>query len=117
MTARQQVHSCSVCGQMVAVVHQGGGRLVCCGKPMTLAGEETSGAASGARKLRTEPVADAAPPANAPYWKCSNCRYVLQTLQPPEVCPSCQQQCQFVDVTCYIPECGFSGPDNRLISG
>ncbi|MBM3313522.1 desulfoferrodoxin FeS4 iron-binding domain-containing protein, partial [candidate division WOR-3 bacterium] len=39
MTARQQVYSCSVCGQIVAVVHQGGGRLVCCGKPMMLEGE------------------------------------------------------------------------------
>jgi desulfoferrodoxin-like iron-binding protein len=117
MTAQQQVYSCSVCGQMVAVVHQGGGRLVCCGKPMMLAGEEQSGSAPGEPRLRATPAPVAAPAADAPYWKCSNCKYVLQGAQPPETCPSCQQNCQFVDVTCYIPECGFSGPDNRLISG
>ncbi|MEN9979797.1 MAG: rubredoxin-like domain-containing protein [candidate division WOR-3 bacterium] len=50
-----------------------------------------------------------------PYWSCSNCHYVLQALQPPDVCPSCNQACQFVDVSCYIPECGFSGVDSRLI--
>ncbi|MEO0078958.1 MAG: rubredoxin-like domain-containing protein [candidate division WOR-3 bacterium] len=67
--------------------------------------------------MRATPAPGAGPTAGAPYWKCSNCKYVLQAAQPPETCPSCQQNCQFVDVTCYIPECGFSGPDNRLISG
>ena len=51
MTAKQQVYSCSECGQLVAVVHQGGGRLVCHGKPMMQAGEEKAGAA------RTRPAA------------------------------------------------------------
>ncbi|MGQ9707945.1 MAG: rubredoxin-like domain-containing protein [bacterium] len=55
-------------------------------------------------------------PANAPYWSCSTCHYVLQSLQPPDVCPSCGQACQFVDVSCYIPECGFNGVDSRLIN-
>ena len=117
MTAKQQVYSCSVCGQMVAVVHIGGGRLVCCGKPMMLAGDEQSRPAQTEPKLRATPAPKVAPAPDAPYWKCSSCRYVLQAAQPPEVCPSCQQNCQFVDVTCYIPECGFSGADNRLISG
>jgi desulfoferrodoxin-like iron-binding protein len=115
MTARQQVYSCSVCGQIVAVVHQGGGRLVCCGKPMMLAGEETAGAADARPRVRTEPVSQRAVPATAPHWQCSKCHYVLQAPQPPETCPSCHENCQFVDVTCYIPECGFSGTDNRLI--
>jgi rubredoxin len=104
-----------VCGQIVAVVHQGGGRLVCCGKPMQLAGEEASAASAGTRRLREQSAPPVAAGPNAPYWKCANCQYVLQTEQPPEVCPSCQQNCQFVDVTCYIPECGFTGPDGRLI--
>jgi desulfoferrodoxin-like iron-binding protein len=43
MTAKQQVYSCRVCGQIVAVVHQGGGRLVCCGQPMMLAGDAGTG--------------------------------------------------------------------------
>ena len=115
MTARQQVYSCSVCGQIVAVVHQGGGRLVCCGKPMMLAGEEAAGAAEARSKVRQEPAAAKPVPATAPHWQCSKCHYVLQAEQPPETCPSCHEHCQFTDVTCYIPECGFSGIDNRLI--
>ena len=115
MTAKQQVYSCSVCGQMIAVVHQGGGRLVCDGKPMVLAGEEAAGAAPGRTAVRQQPAFQQPAPADAPYWQCSKCHYVLQAPQPPETCPSCHEHCQFVDVTCYIPECGFTGPDNRLI--
>ncbi|MFA5887047.1 MAG: desulfoferrodoxin [Patescibacteria group bacterium] len=33
---RLEVYKCSVCGNMVEVVHVGGGELVCCGKPMIL---------------------------------------------------------------------------------
>lgn len=44
------------------------------------------------------------------WWKCTNCGYTLQALQPPEVCPSCKKKCNFVDATCYTPECG--GPGN-----
>lgn len=36
MTERNQVYRCSVCGNIVEVVHQAGGTLVCCGKPMEL---------------------------------------------------------------------------------
>ncbi|MEO0079088.1 MAG: rubredoxin-like domain-containing protein [candidate division WOR-3 bacterium] len=54
-------------------------------------------------------------PENTPYWRCSNCRYVLQAATPPAVCPSCNQSCQFDNVTCYIPECGFTGIDSRLV--
>lgn len=47
-------------------------------------------------------------------WKCSNCGYVLVAMVPPEECPSCKTKCQFVDVTCYIPECEGQMTDNRL---
>ena len=47
-------------------------------------------------------------------WKCSSCGYTLTTDKPPEVCPACQQKCEFVDVSCYIPECGEKGRDPRL---
>ncbi|MEW6386003.1 MAG: rubredoxin-like domain-containing protein [Thermodesulfobacteriota bacterium] len=43
------------------------------------------------------------------YWRCSNCRYTLTAAQPPEVCPSCQQKCDFLNITCYTPECGGPG--------
>ena len=115
MTAKQQVYSCSECSQIVAVVHQGGGRLVCHGKPMMLEGEEGAASADARPKVRQEPVAAKPVPANAPHWQCSKCHYVLQAMQPPETCPSCREHCQFTDVTCYIPECGFTGIDSRLV--
>jgi rubredoxin len=47
-------------------------------------------------------------------WKCSKCGYVLKADAPPEKCPQCNEKCEFVNVTCYIPECGFTGSDQRL---
>ncbi len=47
-------------------------------------------------------------------WKCSKCGYTLQTETPPEQCPFCKEKCEFVNVSCYIPECKFTGPDERL---
>ena len=40
-----QVYKCSVCGNIVEVIHVGGGELVCCGKPMILLEENTVDAA------------------------------------------------------------------------
>ncbi|PIN86720.1 desulfoferrodoxin [Candidatus Woesearchaeota archaeon CG10_big_fil_rev_8_21_14_0_10_44_13] len=34
MTELNQIYKCSVCGNMVEVVHASGGQLVCCGKEM-----------------------------------------------------------------------------------
>jgi rubrerythrin len=47
-------------------------------------------------------------------WKCTNCGYTIQTEAPPEECPSCKEKCEFVDVSCYIPDCGKTGGDPRL---
>ena len=47
-------------------------------------------------------------------WKCNKCGYTLKADKPPEKCPSCNQKCEFLDVSCYIPECGMSGTDPRL---
>jgi rubredoxin len=88
---------------------------MCCGKPMVLAGEEKAGGAPGRATVREASVPASPAPTDAPYWQCSMCHYVLQTSQPPETCPSCHRLCEFTNVTCYIPECGFSGPDTRLI--
>jgi rubredoxin len=43
------------------------------------------------------------------WWKCSNCGYTLQAPTPPETCPSCKEKCNFIDTTCYTPECGGAG--------
>lgn len=49
-----------------------------------------------------------------PTFKCSNCGYTLEAPTPPEECPSCREKCEFLDVTCYIPECGTGPSDERL---
>lgn len=46
MTKRLQVYKCSVCGNMVEVLHEGAGQLVCCGQPMNLLEENTTDAAT-----------------------------------------------------------------------
>jgi superoxide reductase len=45
MTERLQIYKCSVCGNIVEVLHTGAGELVCCGKPMGLMKENTVDAA------------------------------------------------------------------------
>ncbi|EKD56411.1 MAG: hypothetical protein ACD_58C00199G0003 [uncultured bacterium] len=40
-----QIYKCSVCGNIVELVHVGGGTLVCCGKPMGLLKENSVDAA------------------------------------------------------------------------
>jgi len=37
-----QVYKCEICGNIVEVLHVGGGELVCCGQPMNLEAEKTS---------------------------------------------------------------------------
>ena len=36
MTERLQVYKCEICGNIVEVLHEGAGELVCCGQPMKL---------------------------------------------------------------------------------
>ena len=36
MTELNQIYKCNICGNIVEVVHNGGGELVCCGEPMEL---------------------------------------------------------------------------------
>jgi superoxide reductase len=40
MVERKEVYKCSVCGNIVEVLHGGGGTLVCCGKNMDLMVEQ-----------------------------------------------------------------------------
>ena len=41
MTEIRQVFKCTVCGNIVEVLHDGAGELVCCGEPMNLLTEKT----------------------------------------------------------------------------
>jgi superoxide reductase len=45
MTQRLQIYKCEICGNIVEVLHDGAGELVCCGQPMKLLVENTVDAA------------------------------------------------------------------------
>ena len=45
MPDRNQVYRCEVCGVITGILHSSKGKLVCCGKPMTLLEENTVDAA------------------------------------------------------------------------
>ncbi|MDL1970243.1 MAG: desulfoferrodoxin [Candidatus Desulfofervidaceae bacterium] len=45
MTKRLQIYKCEVCGNIVEVLHEGKGELVCCDQPMKLYEENTVDAA------------------------------------------------------------------------
>ena len=45
MTERLQIYKCEVCGNIVEMLHEGAGELVCCQQPMKLFKENTVDAA------------------------------------------------------------------------
>ena len=45
MTVRLQVYKCEVCGNIVEMLHEGVGELLCCNQPMNLQEENTVDAA------------------------------------------------------------------------
>jgi rubredoxin len=47
-------------------------------------------------------------------WKCENCGYTLEAEVPPDQCPSCKENCQFLNNTCYTPDCEGEGTDQRI---
>lgn len=42
MAKKCEIYKCEICGNIVEVVHEGKGQLVCCGKPMILMSEKNS---------------------------------------------------------------------------
>lgn len=58
MTKRSQVYKCAVCGNIVTVLHEGAGHLVCCGEPMKLMVENTVDAAKEKHVPVIEKTAD-----------------------------------------------------------
>lgn len=46
MAKKNEVYKCMMCANIVEVVHEGEGQLVCCGKPMNLMNENTSDGAT-----------------------------------------------------------------------
>ena len=58
MTKRLEIYKCEVCGNIVELVHEGKGELVCCGKPMYLFIENTVDAAREKHVPVIEPTDD-----------------------------------------------------------
>ncbi|MBL7107677.1 MAG: desulfoferrodoxin FeS4 iron-binding domain-containing protein, partial [Phycisphaerae bacterium] len=42
MTEKLEIYKCSICGNIVEMVHAGAGELVCCGQPMEKLEEKTA---------------------------------------------------------------------------
>jgi len=58
---------------------------------------------------------DICPGCGLTYWKCSRCGFLITAAMPPDKCPECKEKCDFLNVTCYTPECGGPGKiDPRL---
>lgn len=53
-----QIYKCDTCGNIVTVIHPGGGELVCCGAPMRLVTENTVDAAKEKHVPVIEKTAD-----------------------------------------------------------
>ena len=45
MAERLEIYKCNLCGNIVELIHAGGGELVCCGEAMVLMKENTTDAA------------------------------------------------------------------------
>jgi superoxide reductase len=58
MTQRMQVYKCEVCGNIVEMLHEGGGTLVCCNQPMKLFTENSVDAAQEKHVPVIEKTAD-----------------------------------------------------------
>lgn len=46
MTAKNEIYKCDLCGNIVTVLHEGKGELVCCNQPMKLLAENTTDASN-----------------------------------------------------------------------
>lgn len=46
MTEKKEIYKCEICGNIVEVLHSGGGELVCCGQPMNPLIENSDDSAS-----------------------------------------------------------------------
>lgn len=42
MTKKLQIYKCDICGNIVEMLHEGKGELICCGEPMKLFDEKTA---------------------------------------------------------------------------
>jgi len=58
---------------------------------------------------------DICPQCSLTYWKCAKCGFLITAATPPDICSQCNEKCDFLNVTCYTPDCGGPGQiDPRL---
>lgn len=73
----------------------------------------------GIETKTTPPRAQAASPKTdsaQTHWKCGKCKFMFTAPSLPEQCPECGEKCDFLNITCYTPECGGPGNiDPRLV--
>ena len=43
MTKLKEIYKCEICGNIIEIIHNGVGTLVCCGKPMIIQKEQSKG--------------------------------------------------------------------------
>ena len=58
MTAKNEIYKCDLCGNIVAVLHEGKGQLVCCNQPMKLLKENITDASNEKHVPVIEKLAD-----------------------------------------------------------
>ncbi len=58
MAALYGIYKCEVCGNIVEVLHEGEGELVCCGEPMTFFDEKTADSTTEKHVPVIEKIAD-----------------------------------------------------------
>ncbi len=51
MTNKKEIYKCEICGNIVNVLHEGTGALVCCGAPMILLNENTQDPEKGEKHI------------------------------------------------------------------
>lgn len=75
------------------------------GSESTVVSEERESAQAAEGKTAAEPS----------HWKCGKCSFTFTASSLPEQCPGCGEKCDFLNITCYTPECGGPGNiDHRL---
>lgn len=49
---------------------------------------------------------DLCPRCGLAYWECAKCGFTMTVGTPLGVCPKCGEKGDFVNITCYTPQCG-----------
>ena len=51
MTNKKEIYRCEICGNIIEVLNEGAGELVCCGQPMILENEKTQDPDKGEKHI------------------------------------------------------------------